>query len=327
VLRENWFQKSRFRGRAPNHVRRNDRGARPADRRRFETSERHVTLETSSKRPALRPLRIGAPDAVITGAEVGSGPPLFLLHGLGGTCQYWQPAMELLARDLRCVALDIPGFGGSASPPGGFTLDAAADGLVAALGALGALPAVVCGHSLGGPLAARLALRHPDAVTRLVLVGPSGLAPAPTWQRRALHAVPAFTLLQRAPFPWERWLPRIAPVRRAILGLLVDNPATVGPDMAMRFFAGARAARAVPAALDASFATGLDDDAPLVSAPIAAIWGLRDRMVPPSDAEILKRVVPSAEIHYLPGCGHLPMVERPEAFTVLLRRLSVDRSG
>ena len=56
-----------------------------------------------------------------------------------------------------------------------------------------------------------------------------------------------------------------------------------------------------------------------MSAPIAAIWGDRDRMVPPSDAEILKRVVPSAEIHFLPGCGHLPMVERPEAFADLLQ--------
>jgi pimeloyl-ACP methyl ester carboxylesterase len=56
--------------------------------------------------------------------------------------------------------------------------------------------------------------------------------------------------------------------------------------------------------------------------PIDAIWGTRDRMVPPSDGAILERVAPSAEIHYLPGCGHLPMVERPEAFAVLLRRLA-----
>jgi pimeloyl-ACP methyl ester carboxylesterase len=45
-------------------------------------------------------------------------------------------------------------------------------------------------------------------------------------------------------------------------------------------------------------------------------------MVPPADAEILERVAPSAKIHFLPGCGHLPMVERPEAFSELLRRLA-----
>lgn len=61
-----------------------------------------------------------------------------------------------------------------------------------------------------------------------------------------------------------------------------------------------------------------------MSAPIAAIWGERDRMVPLSDAEILERVVPSAQIHLLPGCGHMPMIERPEAFAHLLSRLASE---
>jgi pimeloyl-ACP methyl ester carboxylesterase len=259
---------------------------------------------------------------VVAGAEAGAGPPFLLLHGLGGTWQYWGRTMELLAGDARCIALDLPGFGQSDTPPGGFTLDSASDNLAAALRALGGAPAVVCGHSLGGPLGARFALRHPDAVSRLVLVGPSGLAPAPPWQLRALRAVSAYTLLQRAPFHWEHWLLPIAPLRRAALGLLVDNPSAVDPALVRRIVDGARFARAITPALGASFATGLDDDAPLVSAPIAAIWGARDRMVPPSDAEILTRVAPSAEVHFLPGCGHLPMVERPEAFANLLRRLA-----
>jgi pimeloyl-ACP methyl ester carboxylesterase len=271
----------------------------------------------------LRPLRVEVEGSVVTGAEAGSGVPILLLHGLGGTWDYWGRTMELLAADARCIALDLPGFGQSDSPPGGFTLDSAADLLAAALRSLGGMPAVVCGHSLGGPLAARLAIRHPEAVTRLVLVGPSGLAPAPVWQHRVLHAVPLYNLLQRVTLRWERWLLPIAPLRRAMLALLVDNPSAVDPALVRRIVEGARGARELTPALSASFATGLDDDAPLVPVPIAAIWGTRDRMVPPSDAAILERVVPSAEIHYLPGCGHLPMVERPEAFAVLLRRLAV----
>ena len=196
--------------------------------------------------------------------------------------------MELLAGDARCIALDVPGFGHSESPPGGFTLDSAADLLAAALRALDAAPAVVCGHSLGGPLAARLAIRHPEAVSRLVLVGPSGLAPAPDWQHRVLRAVPVYNLLQRVPFRWERWLLPIAPLRHALLALLVDNPSGVDPALVQRIVEGARGARELTPALTASFATGLDDDAPLVPVPIDAIWGTRDRMVPPSDATILE---------------------------------------
>jgi pimeloyl-ACP methyl ester carboxylesterase len=271
---------------------------------------------------AFRHLRERVEGGVVAGAEAGSGPPILLLHGLGGTWQYWGRTMELLAGSARCIALDLPGFGQSDTPPGGFTLDSASDNLAAALGALGGAPAVVCGHSLGGPLAARFALRHPHAVARIVLVGPSGLAPAPPWQLRALRAVPAYTLLQRAPFRWEHWLLPITPLRRAALSLLVDNPSAVDPALVRRIVDGARFARALTPALGASFATGLDDDAALVSAPIAAIWGARDRMVPPSDAEILRRVAPSSDVHFLPGCGHLPMVERPEAFANLLRYLA-----
>lgn len=273
-------------------------------------------------RVAFRDLRESVEGGLVSGAEAGAGPPILLLHGLGGTWQYWSRTMELLAGDARCIALDLPGFGRSDTPPGGFSLDSASDALAAALRALGGAPAVVCGHSLGGPVAARLALRHPGVVSRLVLVGPSGLVTAPPWQLRALRIVPVYQALQRAPFAWERWVLAVAPLRRAALSLLVDNTSAVDPDLVLRIVDGARHAREITPALGASFATGLDDDAPLVAAPIAAIWGERDRMVPPSDAQILKLVVPSADIHFLPGCGHLPMVERPEAFSDLLRRLA-----
>jgi pimeloyl-ACP methyl ester carboxylesterase len=270
----------------------------------------------------FRQLRETVAGGVVAGAEAGSGPAILLLHGLGGTWQYWSRTMELLGGSARCIALDLPGFGQSDMPPGGFTLDAASDSLAATLRALGGSPAVVCGHSLGGPLAARFALRHPDAVSKLVLVGPSGLAPAPPWQHRVLRAIPAYNLLQLVPWPWERLLLSLAPLRRFGLSLLVDDPAGIDPALVLRLVAGARHARALTPALTASFATNLDDDAPLVAAPIAAIWGERDRVVSPRDAEILRQVVPSAEVHYLPGCGHLPMVERPEAFAALLRRVA-----
>ena len=116
---------------------------------------------------------------------------------------------------------------------------------------------------------------------------------------------------------------RIAPLRRAGLSLLVDNAAAIDPALVRHLADGARQARELPAAVRDSFATGLTEEAPLVAAPIAAIWGDRDRMVPPADAELLRNAVPSADIRMLPACGHLPMVERPEAFSALLAALAV----
>ena len=184
-----------------------------------------------------------------------------LLHGLGGTWDYWGRTMTLLAERARCVALDLPGFGHSDAPPGGFDLDSAVDELAGALRELAVGPAAVCGHSLGGPLAVRLALRHPDIVSRVVLVGPSGLKPAPAWQDRALKLVPVYRLLRRAPFHWEHWLLHVAPLRRAALRTLVDNPSTVDAATARGLVDGGREARELQGAIAASFATGLDGEA------------------------------------------------------------------
>jgi pimeloyl-ACP methyl ester carboxylesterase len=263
-------------------------------------------------------------DGVVAGTETGTGTPILLLHGLGGTGAYWERTMQLLGGRARLIALDLPGFGDSDAPPGGFALDSAGDLLAEALSALGGAPAVVVGHSMGGPLAVRLAVRHPSAVSRLILVAPSGFAPAPAWQHRAFRALPLYRALQRAPFAWERWLLPLTPLRRAALAPLVDSTANIDPTVMERLLEGARAARELPAAAIVSLATGLAEEVQLVTAPIAAIWGDRDRMVPVSDAELLVSAVPSAAIHILPACGHMPMIERPDAFAALLARLALE---
>lgn len=272
--------------------------------------------------PGFRPLRIDAGGRVVTGAEAGEGPPLVLIHGLGGTWEYWAPAMALLARGARCVALDLPGFGHSDDLGGAFTLDKAVARLAAALAVLGVGAAPVCGHSLGGPLAVRLARNHPETTSQLVLVGPSGLAEAPFWQRRALTLVPVYRLLRRAPVPWERWLVRAGPVRRAALRALVRDPATVSRAMALTLVDGGREARELQGAIAASFATGLDAEARALDVPIDAIWGDCDRMAPLVHAQVLLRAVPGATLHLMRGCGHLPMIEDPQGFAALLAQIT-----
>jgi pimeloyl-ACP methyl ester carboxylesterase len=85
---------------------------------------------------------------------------------------------------------------------------------------------------------------------------------------------------------------------------------------------GGREARALHGAIEASYATGLAGEAARAPVPVDAIWGEQDRMVPVADAAVLARAVPSADIRFLPGCGHLPMVERPEAFALALAGLA-----
>jgi pimeloyl-ACP methyl ester carboxylesterase len=103
--------------------------------------------------------------------ELGSGPPVLLLHGWPTSSFLWREVMPPIARGNRVLALDLPGFGGSDKP-----LDArydfeffsrAIDGFLAAAGVD---RVALAGHDLGGPIAVRWALDHPERVTRLALL-------------------------------------------------------------------------------------------------------------------------------------------------------------
>ena len=100
--------------------------------------------------------------------------PLVLLHGFTGTGEFWLPVVNRLPR-RRCIFPDLPGHGGTDAPgpAAGWRLDRAADEVVQLLDRLGVERCALAGYSMGGRLALSLALRHPDRVAALVLIGAS----------------------------------------------------------------------------------------------------------------------------------------------------------
>src|SRR4051794_16224663 len=105
----------------------------------------------------------------------GDGPPLLLLHGFPETHLMWHPVAPALAERFTVVAADLPGYGGSFRPP--VAADHAPHGkralaadLVAAMAALGHATFAVAGHDRGGRVAYRMALDHPEVVTRLAVL-------------------------------------------------------------------------------------------------------------------------------------------------------------
>ena len=108
--------------------------------------------------------------------DVGTGPPLILLHGLAGSARWWARNIPALSRSFRVIAIDLPGFG--ASPRGHrLELDGVVDQLVGTMDALGIDRASVIGHSMGGLIAGGLAADRPERVERLVLVDAAFLSP------------------------------------------------------------------------------------------------------------------------------------------------------
>src|ERR671931_691897 len=103
----------------------------------------------------------------------GGGEPLLLVHGLGGAAANWLALAPLLLPGRAMLVPDLPGHGGSEALPAAQSLNAYADRLALLLDR----PAAVVGHSLGGAIALRLAIRRPELVSALVLA--RGGLPAP----------------------------------------------------------------------------------------------------------------------------------------------------
>ena len=101
--------------------------------------------------------------------DIGSGPPLVLVHGLGGDADQWAFCFEALSASHRVIALELLGFGRSDKPPITYRIAGFVEVLERFLAALGIARASLVGHSLGGWIVAAFALQFPRQVDRLVL--------------------------------------------------------------------------------------------------------------------------------------------------------------
>ncbi len=238
----------------------------------------------------------------------GEGESLVLAHGLGGAAANWLALAPLLLPGRRVVVPELPGHGGSEPLPAAPSLNAYADRLALLLDE----PSAVVGHSLGGAIALRLAIRHPERVRALVLAGSAGIS---SGSRRARYSLTITGLLK----PGKR----IAPYRRrvgqsALLKTIVfgrwgaADPLALSAELAEAYLAGpARHTDTVSAAR----ALMRDDprvDLERIRCPTLLLWGARDHQLPIGDAfEYARRL--RAPLRTIADCGHLLIAERPEA--------------
>jgi pimeloyl-ACP methyl ester carboxylesterase len=242
----------------------------------------------------------------------GDGPPLVLVHGLGGTIANWRALAPALADRYRVIAVDLPGHGGSAPLPAAPRVDALADAALAAVAAEDALPAAWVGHSLGGLVAVRAAVRRPDAVRGIVLAAAAGISSA---GRAAEVTLALLALVQPgrliAPFrgPWSRT--RLG--RRLAFGWWgAADPAALAPELAEAFLAGPAEHTDTTSAGRALLASDPRGDLDRVACPCLCLWGTDDNWVPLADGmEYARRL--RAPLRTIAGCGHLLIGERPDA--------------
>jgi pimeloyl-ACP methyl ester carboxylesterase len=241
----------------------------------------------------------------------GSGPPLVLVHGLGGCAANWRAIAPAFAPERRVIVPELPGHGGSEPLPGVSSLDPFAEAVLAVLEAEDALPAPWVGHSLGGLVGLRAAVRRPAAVTGIVLAAAAGISSA---TRLAEATVTALGLVKPG-----RLLGRSrARVSRSRLGRTVAfgwwgvaDPAGLDPELAEAFLAGPPQHTDTLSAGRALVATDPRLELDRVGCPCVCLWGADDNWVPLQDGiEYARRL--RAPLRSIAGCGHLLIGERPE---------------
>lgn len=265
--------------------------------------------------------------------EIGEGSRAFvLIHGMGGCWQHWRETIPFLAQHGRVLSIDLPGFGRSELPAGGVSLDGYADTAAALCRALDVERAVILGHSMGGPIALRFATRHVDLTEAIVLVAGAtdtfnavlGLRTTAKLalqkpKKTAATLTEVLTVGIRTPRLLQRQIVGRAWLRRALLWPYMHRPQAVRADSLASMLAGSGTRGVFPAARAIGRSDpreGLTD----VRCPILSIGARHDHICPPADLEAWAELTPKARTVLLEECGHMLMIERPQAFNEQIDR-------
>ncbi len=234
------------------------------------------------------------------------GPAVVMLHGFGSSLHTWEPWAQALGDQYRVIRLDLPGFGLTGADPTGDYSDARGVAVLEALlDRLGVGRASLIGNSLGGRLAWRFALQHPERVDRLVLISPDGFA-SPGFAYGKPAEVPAMVRLMRYALPKAMVRSSLAPA--------YGDPAAMTDALATRYYELMLAPGVREAMIARLEQVRLEDPAPLlprIRAPTLLLWGERDAMIPLANAKDYLRLLPDARLQVLPGLGHVPQEEAP----------------
>ncbi|MFN2451967.1 MAG: alpha/beta fold hydrolase, partial [Candidatus Dormibacteria bacterium] len=269
----------------------------------------------------LRPRFLRVRGLRINYVDVGSGPVVLLLHGIGHNIYGWRKTIgPLAAAGFRVMAVDLPGFGRSDAPE---TLgpDTYMEILLDWLNLHCVDRASFVGNSMGGAVSATFAALHPDRVERLALLDPSGFGREVSWWLRLASVAPLQRLLPR----------RISRLQvRIALRTVYFDPSLIEDEEVDRLTEDFSR----PGVLDtfqsiAAMALGLrglrsdftiDALPSRVEAPTLLVWGDHDRIIPVAHLEQAKLAIPHAESVVFERCGHCPQLERPRLLNERLRR-------
>ena len=222
----------------------------------------------------------------------GRGQAIVFVHGWLGSWRYWVPVMQDLSVEYRTYALDLWGFGDSAKELEQYTVATYVDMLVAFMDELGIWQAPLVGHTLGAAVAAELAARYPDRVSKLLAVGLPLTADG--INRRLLSVAPNEVL---ARLFWHRQRPHEE------------------VEMALSKTARNAIALTIQSVAELELIRILDE----VDVPVLSVYGAQDNVISPDQSEQLQANHYAARALVFEGTHHFPMLDQSAKFSRLLR--------
>lgn len=241
----------------------------------------------------------------------GEGKPIVLHHGLAGSTEQWQPAMGMLvALGYRAIAFDQRGHGRTSDGTKPFTIPQLVEDMLGLMDHLKLRRATLLGHSMGGRTVLLCAMDHPDRVERLILNGAGGSPP--TGDVRAafeLFADVAKKQGMEAVWALDRYQARLPRLVRETAGLRESFKARFLKNRPEGYAGAIGAIMAMP-----DLVPRLGE----IRCHTLALVGAEDPAAPFVDAVAAK--VPTATKAIIPGAGHFPHLETPDAFDEAVRK-------
>jgi pimeloyl-ACP methyl ester carboxylesterase/CRP-like cAMP-binding protein len=239
-----------------------------------------------------------------------------LVHGWSSSWYAMSPLIRLLSQRFRAVAIDLPGYGASPPLPERVTIPAYADILANFIERVTDGPVVLVGHSMGGMTSLTMALRYPELVERMVLIGPTISGRLSQYIN---FYVSPITMLER--FGLGSLI--VSTVERMMVGVTdrLMRPASfaersgITREEHLRLQADVRRPGQGKVRAECFFAMRENDlrgKLSQVETPALVLWGAEDNTVPLRDAGVVADEWPTADLRIIPKAGHWPHFETPD---------------
>jgi pimeloyl-ACP methyl ester carboxylesterase len=245
------------------------------------------------------------------------GNPILLIHGLGGSIESWIKNIYTISKNFRVIAVDLPGFGFSDKPKINYTIAFYKSFIVDFIKRLKiGSPVSIVGSSLGGHIAAEVAINHPELVFKLILISPAGALP---FSFKGTPALRNYMNVLKAR--------SIQEIKKA-LSSIDDNPCD--EDSVKAFYEKLSTAGAKKAFMSAykgsAEASRLCRRLKRIKVAVLLIWGKDDRIIPVKFINPFLSVK-NCRIILLENCGHRPNIDKPLLFNNIVTDFIQEKEG